>query len=84
MKRVLAIIGVLIVLAVGYFCFRGYVIWQKQFTWEEMDWDNNGDTSLNEFFQASDISVRKIEKNGKICKEFYAYKDGLPVKVICP
>mgnify|MGYP001575956445 CR=1 FL=1 len=84
MKRVLAIIGVLIVLAVGYFSFSGYAILQKQFTWEEMDWDNSGDTSLNEFFRASDIGVREIEKGGNICREFYAYKDGLPVKIICP
>lgn len=84
MKRVLAVIGVLIVLVVGYFSLRGYASWQKQFTWEEMDWDNNGDTTFNEFFQASDIGVREIEKDGKKCREFYAYKEGLPVKVICP
>lgn len=84
MKRLVEIAITLMVLIAGYFALRGYASWQKPFTWEEMDWNSNGDTTLSEFFQSSDVGVREIEKDGKTCKEYYAYKDGLPLKVICP
>jgi hypothetical protein len=70
-------------IAVCYFAVLAYVSWGKGFSWENMDWNQNGKTSLTEFFRASDVGVREIQKEGKTCKEFYAYKDGLPIKIVC-
>jgi hypothetical protein len=36
-----------------------------------------------DFLAASDIGKREIEVGGKMCVEYYSYKDGLPVKTLC-
>ena len=48
-----------------------------------MDWEKKGSTSISDFLAASEIGKRKIEKNGKKCFEYYSYKDGLTVKIVC-
>lgn len=83
MKRILVIPVAIMVIVSAYIIILGFASWQKQYTWDEMDWDNNGSTTLSEFFQASDIGVREKVKDGNKCMEFYAYKDGRPVKVVC-
>ena len=67
-----------------YIAVLAYVSWRKGFSWEDMDWNQNGETSLTEFFKTSDVGVREIVKEVKACKEFYDYKDGLPIKIVCP
>jgi hypothetical protein len=49
-----------------------------------MDWQQRGITLISDFFAASDIGKREIRQNGKKYIEYYAYKDGLPVKMVCP
>lgn len=56
---------------------------RQRYSWSEMDWSQKGSTSLSDFFMASDIGRRTITKEGGSCIEYYSYKDGLPVKVIC-
>lgn len=53
------------------------------YTWQEMDWRQRGSTSVGDFFAASDIGKRQITQDGKPCAEYFSYKDGLPVKVVC-
>jgi hypothetical protein len=48
-----------------------------------MDWNQDGTTSLDEFFAASDIGKRAVTNDGKECVEYFAYKDGLTVKLTC-
>ncbi len=71
------------IIVMSYFIIRICIGYGHGFSNSEMDWDNNGTTSVNELIQSSDIGVRDVNKNGEICKEFYAYKDGLPIKVVC-
>jgi len=71
-------------LIVAYFLFRGISSWAQGYSWQEMDWQQRGSTSISDFFAASDIGKREIIKNGKKCIEYYAYKDGLPIKIVCP
>lgn len=49
-----------------------------------MGWQQDGNTSISDFFSASDIGKREVLHSGKMCIEYYAYKDGLPVKTVCP
>lgn len=48
-----------------------------------MDWDEDGLTSISEFFHSSDVGKREIEVDGKVCMEYFSYKDGLPIKQVC-
>lgn len=70
-------------LVAAYFVLRGISSFRQGYSWEEMDWDQDGSTSISEFFAASDIGKREVVQNGKKCIEYYAYKDGLAVKTVC-
>lgn len=72
-----------IVLLIIYLVFRGFASWKQGYSQSEMDWDQNGSTSISEFIQASDVGKRSVEKNDQACAEYFAYKDGLPIKTIC-
>lgn len=83
-NRLLQVAAVVIcVLVVAYFAFRGISSLNQGYSWEEMDWQQRGKTSLSDFFAASDIGKREIVKGNKKCIEYYAYKDGLPIKTVC-
>jgi len=88
MGKIISIFGAVVIaifIVVGlYLAFRSVAALRQGYSWKEMDWNNDGATSISEFFAASDIGVRSVIVNGKKCRQFYAYKDGLPVKTDCP
>ena len=53
------------------------------YSWDEMDWNSDGQTSFEEFLETTDIDKRPTVKDGHKCVEFYRLKDGLPVRVDC-
>ena len=67
-----------------YLSLVGVAAWKQGYSWGEMDWNQKGYTSIFDLFSASDIGKRDLLINGKVCVEYYAYKDGLPVKISCP
>jgi len=71
-------------LIVVYFAFKAVASWRQGYSWREMDWGQKGSTSMADFFAASDIGKREVRLNGVLCTEYYSYKDGLPVKQVCP
>lgn len=56
---------------------------EKGYAWADMDWDGDGRTSVREFLQSADIGVRETQPGGRPCREYYALKDGLPVRLVC-
>lgn len=76
-----AAIGLLVLI---YLLAQSVASLRKGYSWSEMDWDQKGSTTLTDFLSASDIGKREIIKDGQKCVEYYSYKDGLPVKMICP
>jgi hypothetical protein len=56
----------------------------KGVSWADMDWNNDGHTSLGEVADAFNVDVRSIAVDGKHCREVYQLKDGLPVRELCP
>ena len=85
MGKVITIIcGVIVLLILGYVLLRGIASWQQGYSWKEMDWNQKGTTSVADFFAASDVGKRKVKVNEVLCTEYYAYKDGLSIKTICP
>jgi hypothetical protein len=85
----LIVVGVLLLLfllPVGcYLAMWAKASRQKGYSWKEMDWDEKGYTSISDFFAATDTGKREvIMKDGRRCTEYFAYKDGEPVKTVCP
>lgn len=83
MGKIKSILFMILILLLIYFSARGIASWKQGYSWSEMDWDQKGSTSLIDFFNASDIGKREMTINGRLCFEYYAYKDGLNVKTQC-
>lgn len=84
MKRmVLVVLAVPIALIGIYLAIRIVASLRQGYSWHEMDWQERGRTSIGDFFAASEIGKREINQEGKKCVEYFSYKDGLPVKVVC-
>jgi hypothetical protein len=66
--------------------FGGLVVGALQhgYGWSEMDWNGDGWTSFGEFLDAADIGKREAVVCQRTCVEYFAYKDGLPVRTDCP
>ena len=69
------------VLVFAYFAFFIYVGLSQDYEYDHMDWNNNGIVGVLEIIRASDIGLRK-NING--CDEYFSFKDGLPIKTVCP
>lgn len=72
-----------LLLVPAYFALWGFASWRQGYSWAEMDWRQRGHTSLADFFAASDIGKRDVQVDNQRCTEYFAYKDGMPVKVVC-
>ncbi|WP_404465209.1 hypothetical protein LG331_02975 [Vreelandella aquamarina] len=67
-------LGLYIVVNLGLGVMKGY-------SWNDMDWNENGTVGLHEIMRAKDIGLRKSERG---CKEYFSYKDGQPIRTVCP
>lgn len=83
-RPVMLALGVICAVVAIYFLLRAFGSYRQGYSWQEMDWDLDGSTSIAEFFAASDIGKRETIQDIKKCVEYFAYKDGLPVKTVCP
>lgn len=85
LKRLVVVVSAAIaLLLLIYLAARSVASLRQGYSWSEMDWDQKGSPSLGDFLEASDIGKREVVKDGRKCVEYYAYKDGLPVKTVCP
>lgn len=53
------------------------------YAWSDMDWNLDGFTSPSELIAAGDIRMRWTEHGDLRCKEYFSFKDGLPLRTIC-
>ncbi|MBB6056831.1 hypothetical protein [Tolumonas osonensis] len=83
-KAIFLILTVLGLFAFSYVFCRFYFAFSKNYSWKEMDWDQNGTTSFFEYIESSDIGKRAVKINDKNCIEYYAFKDGIGIKTVCP
>jgi hypothetical protein len=71
-------IGILVAGAIGHY------ILASGYNYAEMDWNEDGETSLSEMLHgAADVGVENVDVNGRSCKRFFEYKDGRTVKALC-
>lgn len=80
---------ILLTLAVGflafcYFSFRIFISFNKGYSAAEMDWNQDGKTTISEIISGSDVGKRAIILNDVNCFEYYFLKDGLTAKIVCP
>jgi hypothetical protein len=54
------------------------------YSWDEMDWDSDGRTTVREFFATNGVGRRPITRGGRMCVEFFRLEDERPLKVTCP
>ncbi len=71
-------------LVLAYFSLRALASFTQDYSWREMDWNSDGSTSIVELLAASDTGKRSVDLLGQKCTEYFAFKDGLTVKTVCP
>lgn len=84
MKQVLTVVLSAAAVVLLFFALLGAWVAYHGYSWHEMDWDDNGKITVAELLKASDIGRRAVVLDGKPCVEYFAYKDGLAVRVDCP
>ena len=91
MKRRWGFIGkagkAIVLTAVGlvgnYWALFGWMVYTSPLSYAEMDINHDGKIEFFEADYASSYGERSVEKTGLKCIEYFAYKDGLPLKVAC-
>jgi hypothetical protein len=84
MKRMFIIfLAAVFFILIIYLLLCGSSSFRHGYSWGEMDWNNDGKTTIAEFFEASDIGRRNVIVDGRPCVEYFAFKDGLAVRIDC-
>jgi hypothetical protein len=76
-----AVIWILVL--TGVVAWIAYLIIRQEHSWNDMDLNSDGRTSVGELLDSIDIGRRPVKVQGRACTEMFAYKDGMPVKTIC-
>ena len=71
-------------LAFAYFSLRATSALHQGYGWDEMDWNQDGTTTLEEFLASGGIGKHKLIQSGQPCAEYFAYKNGASVRSDCP
>ena len=56
---------------------------RQGYAWSEMDWNQDGTTTLTEYFMSSDVGKRATARDGDTCTEYFHYKDGSSIRLAC-
>ena len=59
------------------------MVHQSPLAYESMDFNHDGKVSFSEADYASSFGNRVVVDQGLHCMEYFAYKDGLPLKLVC-
>lgn len=70
-------------LLIAYWAIFGWMVYVSPLKYSEMDFDHDGRVSYSEADYASSFGTRRYGDRGRHCMEYFAYKDGLPLKTIC-
>ena len=83
MKNIARIISAILLITFGV----GIVITTKdifkKFDYNELDFNNDGKVGLSDYLQAIDLDKRLVQRDGKICAEYYYLKDGMIFSTKC-
>ena len=76
-------VGLVMLPVLIYLALYIFALFNGDFTWDEMDINQDGFISPTEAGYFSDSGTREIEINGKKCVELFAFKDAHSLKVTC-
>jgi len=77
-----AIIAGAVFVAVYWVAFA-WLVYMAPMSYRELDRNHDGQVSFGEASYAASFGERAIQLNGQQCTEYFAYKDGLPLKIVC-
>lgn len=66
-----------------YFAVFLSMVYFAPLTYAEMDLNHDGTVSFSEADYASSYGERVVLNEGRKCIEYFAYKDGVPLKLKC-
>ena len=69
--------------AVSYWTVFFSLVLRSPLTYRELDFNRDGKVSFYEADYASSYGTRSVKVEGRECVEYFALKDGLPLKVSC-
>lgn len=69
---------------VGYWLVFGWLVVSGPLLYAELDFNHDGSVSFSEADYAASYGKRTTAVENQQCTEYFANKDGLPLKVICP
>jgi hypothetical protein len=68
----------------AYWILFGWFVHISPLTYAELDLNGDGRVSFSEADYAASFGERVVEVKEQKCTEYFAYKDGLALKVVCP
>ena len=88
-RRIVVVALIITSVALGTTAVSGRVwFWtlcsSSPMSFDETDLDHNGRVSWSEADYVCNFGRRQVTSNGQQCTEYFAYKDGLTLKVVCP
>lgn len=78
--------GLVLVLAGAYSGHLWYLAFctSGPMTFSDVDLNHDNRVGFTEADYVCNCGVRTVVQDGKECTEYFAYKDGLPLKTVCP
>ena len=88
LSRVIVIAGksliiVAAMLAAVYWAYFWWLAYTAPLPYEKLDLNHDGRVSFAEVSYAASFGKRVVQVSGQQCTEYFAYKDGLPLKTVC-
>jgi len=84
LRRLPALLCVLLALPVAYVGVQSLIVLQRHYTWREMDWNEDGRTTVAEFFASARIDHWIVRHGGLRCNQYYSTHALTAVKTVCP
>lgn len=83
-RLILAIIfGMPLLLGIPHYLFLGVVAMRSRFGWTEMDWNNDGRTTLGEALATADV-IERPDPAGRVgCVELVWARTGKRIRIEC-
>jgi hypothetical protein len=72
------------VLILCYWAGFAWMVYRSPLPYEAIDLNHDGSVSYTEADYVSSFGMRTIYRQGEQCVEYFAEKDGLPLKLVCP
>ena len=83
-RRAILVLTLMVLIPVSlYYGIRAGVVFSKGYSWQEMDWDSDGQTTIGEFYESSDVETQSVEKDTSSCTQYFSMKDASILKEKC-